>query len=39
MEYFSRDTCQDRFVNSMTDTDRAPGINNYLANKSQLFAT
>ena len=39
MEYFSRDICQDRFVNSVTDTDRAPIINNYLANKSQLFAT
>ena len=36
MEYVSRDTCQDRFVNFTTDNDRAPIINNYLTNKIKV---
>ena len=36
MEYVSRDTCQDRFVNFTADTDRPPIINNYLANQMKV---
>ena len=36
MEYASRDTYQDRLANFMTDTNRAPSINNYLINKIKV---
>ena len=36
MEYVSRGTCQDKFVNFTTDTDRGPIINNYLTNKIKV---
>ena len=36
MEYVIRDTCQDRFLNFTTDTDRAPIVNNYLNNKIRV---
>ena len=36
MEYVRKDTYQDRLANFMTDTNRAPSVNNYLINKIKV---
>ena len=36
MEYVRKDTYQDRLANFMTDTKRAPSVNNYLINKIKV---
>ena len=37
MKYVSRDIYQDKLANFLTDTNRAPSINNYLINKIKVI--